>query len=93
MARKRIRAVVTGRVQGVFFRAHTAEKGRNLNLSGWVRNLADGSVETVAQGEAESLLAFSQWLHHGPPAASVTSVEIQEEPPGQEFPGFIIRYD
>jgi acylphosphatase len=92
MTKKRIRAVVEGRVQGVFFRAHTEEQARNLDLVGWVRNRPDGAVETVAEGEADRIEQFSQWLRHGPPAARVTGVKIQEEEPESELHRFDIRY-
>jgi acylphosphatase len=55
LARKRIRAVVQGRVQGVFFRAYTQEEAQRLGLVGWVRNRPDGTVEAVAEGEAERI--------------------------------------
>jgi acylphosphatase len=92
MTNKRIRAVVKGRVQGVFFRTHTEEKARNLALAGWVRNRPDGSVETVAEGEADRIAQFSQWLQHGPPAARVVDVEIKEEEPQGELHPFEIHY-
>lgn len=69
------RYLISGRVQGVFYRASTQTAARRLGLSGWVRNLADGRVEVVACG-AETLLAeFGRWLWHGPPEAMVSSVE------------------
>jgi acylphosphatase len=92
MVKKRIRAVVKGRVQGVFFRAHAEEIARNLDLAGWVRNRPDGSVETVAEGEADRIAQFSQWLQHGPPAARVIEVEIKEEALQGELHRFDIQY-
>jgi acylphosphatase len=65
---------VVGRVQGVFFRAATCEQAQALNLSGQANNLADGSVEVVASGNAEALAKLERWLQHGPPAARVSSV-------------------
>ncbi len=75
--RKTIHFLVTGRVQGVFFRGSSMEQARALGLSGWVRNLPDGQVESVASGNDDSLAEFASWLQEGPPAAIVESV-IQE---------------
>lgn len=66
---------VTGRVQGVGFRASTARKARTLGLEGSARNCADGSVEVLAAGSREALDRLGQWLQHGPPLAVVARVE------------------
>ena len=92
MAMKRIRAVVQGRVQGVFFRAHTQEEAQRLGLTGWVRNRPDGSVETVAEGEGERVEQLISWLHQGPPAARVSGIGISEEEPLGDLRSFEIRY-
>lgn len=92
MAMKRIRAVVQGRVQGVFFRAHTQEEAQRLGLIGWVRNRPDGAVETVAEGEGERIEQLAYWLHQGPPAARVSGVEIHSEEPQGDLASFEIRY-
>ena len=79
-----VRFVVSGRVQGVFFRASTREQAMRLGLTGHVRNLEDGSVEVVACGEPSALAALERWLQHGPPSARVTGVAhspIAMEPP------------
>lgn len=68
------RFLVSGRVQGVFFRASTRDEARRLGLNGYARNLADGRVEVLAQGGAEALEALAQWLQHGPPLARVAEV-------------------
>jgi acylphosphatase len=78
---RRIRAIVSGRVQGVSYRAATAEKARQLGLVGWVRNLRDGSVELEAEGPADVVAALVTWCHHGPPSARVDSVAVDERPP------------
>ena len=65
---------ISGRVQGVFFRAHTEAKAQSLNLTGWVKNLPDGRVEIMASGDEEALEAFSAWLHIGSPLSKVKEV-------------------
>ncbi len=70
-----LRFIVFGRVQGVNFRAATCVQARECGVSGFVRNLPDGSVEVVAEGRAEALAQLEAWLHHGPPAARVEQVE------------------
>lgn len=92
MAVKRIRAVIKGRVQGVFFRAYTREEAQRLGLVGWVRNRPDGAVEAVAEGEAEQVEQLITWLHQGPPAARVSGLEIRPEQPGGNLQSFDIRY-
>ena len=73
-----IRALISGRVQGVCFRAATAERARELGVQGWVRNLADGRVEVLAAASDDTALAtFREWLHEGPPAARVEQVRFE----------------
>lgn len=72
-----LHAVVSGRVQGVFFRAWTRDKARRLQLSGYVRNLPDKRVEVLAQGEESALNKLLEKLHQGPPLARVDSVESE----------------
>ena len=81
---------VSGRVQGVFFRAATRDQARLFGLTGWVRNTADGRVEGMVRGEVDRLAEFRRWLHSGPETARVLNVEWQEVP-DQEFDGFTIR--
>ena len=69
------RYLVSGRVQGVWFRQSTVAEARPLGLRGYVRNLPDGRVEVVACGAPEALARLEQWLQHGPPLAQVTGVE------------------
>lgn len=84
------RFIVTGRVQGVFFRASTREQALHLGLSGHARNLVGGSVEVVASGSDEALAELDAWLHHGPPSARVESVK-REALPEQSMRGFATR--
>lgn len=87
---RRTRALVSGRVQGVFFRDSTREKAEALGLSGWVRNLPDGSVEAVFEGAEVRVAEMIFWCEEGPPNASVQNVATeQEEPEGLD--GFEVR--
>lgn len=70
------RCFVSGRVQGVFFRASTRQKAIELGCSGYARNLDDGRVEVLIVAESEAAQALIDWLWQGPPAAQVTGVEI-----------------
>ena len=81
------RIVVTGHVQGVFFRATARLQAETLGLTGWVRNNDNGSVEIFAEGPIDALNALQQWCHLGPPAARVERVigEDVEEEGGTEF--------
>ncbi len=88
-----LRVIVYGRVQGVNFRQYTALKARELELTGWVRNLADGTVETVAVGEHSALDRFLGWLHEGSPLARVTNLEAIWMDSGSTFSGFEIRHE
>lgn len=81
---------VTGRVQGVYFRASTQATARALGLTGWVCNLPDGQVEGVACGSTKQLDQLVSWLHRGPERAQVTHLQIATEPPG-DWPDFEIR--
>jgi acylphosphatase len=78
-------------VQGVFYRAHTEEMARQLGVTGWVRNMPDGSVELLACGEADQLAALRQWCQQGPTAAQVDEVAC-EPTDSQNITGFSIRY-
>jgi acylphosphatase len=93
-ARMEIRAhvFVSGRVQGVFFRDHTQRWASSLSLTGWVRNLYDGRVETVMEGEKEIIEGLIAKLKQGPPMADVTNVEISWEDFKGEFDGFRITF-
>lgn len=83
--------LVSGQVQGVFFRASTQDEARRLGLSGWVRNLHDGRVELVACGEEAPLKQLEQWLKQGPPRARVLKLESNDVAP-EPFSGFEVRF-
>jgi acylphosphatase len=85
---KRIHALISGVVQGVFFRANTVEVALDLGLKGWVRNLSDGRVEVVAEGDEVALKDFLDWLHKGPPGARVENVKYEWLEPTGEFKTF-----
>ncbi len=69
---------VTGRVQGVFFRAWAQDEAQTLGVSGWIRNCSDGSVEAQLEGEAEAINELVELLGEGPPGARVDRVEVEE---------------
>lgn len=89
---RRVRAIVTGRVQGVSFRASTASEARRLGLVGWVKNRADGSVELEAQGDDARVGELVAWCAHGPPAARVVHVAVDELPPTTGEQKFAVTY-
>ena len=90
--KSRLHALVRGDVQGVFFRAHTLEEAIRLDLSGWVMNTQDGSVEVEAEGEKPALEKLLAWLRHGPPSAHVEKVESEWKDFAGDLSGFRIRY-
>ena len=92
MAQKTIRAVVSGRVQGVFFRAYTQEAALRYGVKGWVRNLTDGSVEALVSGDADRVDRMIAWLHQGSPLSQVSRVTLEERETDERFDDFEIRY-
>jgi len=82
--------VVSGRVQGVWFRHHTAQTAARLGVAGWVRNLPDGRVEAVFEGAQDSVAAAVDWCRVGPELAAVTAVEVQDRKP-EGLDGFGVR--
>jgi acylphosphatase len=87
----RVRAVVAGRVQGVFYRDSCRSQATRLGVRGSVRNLADGSVEVVAEGERERVEELLVWCRTGPPRAMVTGITVGDEVPAAER-SFRIEY-
>ncbi len=92
MENKRVRLIIKGRVQGVWFRDSTRRQANRLGVSGWVRNLPDGSVEVLAEGPADKVEKLVEWCHEGPPAARVDKVIQDQEAWRGEFDTFEIRY-
>lgn len=82
----------SGKVQGVFFRSNTQQKAQELGVSGWVRNLQDGRVEAVFEGDEEKIEKIMQWCRKGPEYAAVKDMEVTDEQYKGEFNGFSIRY-
>jgi len=92
MATTRAHVFISGRVQGVNFRWYTQYKAQELGLTGWVRNLWDGRVEAVFEGEERAVRAAVAWCHRGDPPARVDEVEVSYEPPTGEFKRFRITW-
>ena len=88
----RVNILVSGLVQGVFFRSETEKKARGLGLSGWVRNLPDRRVEILAEGEKTKLEELIVWAERGPDSAKVDNLEISWQEYRKEFDDFEIRY-
>ncbi len=85
------RFLISGRVQGVGFRYFTWRKMQDLPLKGFVRNLADGRVEIVVQGEEQALKALEKWLPYGVPTAKVQSIQQESLEGTEEFTQFSVR--
>jgi acylphosphatase len=86
----RARVLVSGKVQGVYFRANTREQATQRGVNGWVRNLRDGRVEAIFEGDEQAVEELVEWCHEGSPAARVEDVEVEyDDPEGVE--GFRIR--
>ena len=92
MGKTRVHIFVTGRVQGVFFRSETQRTAHRYNLTGWVKNLHDGRVEAVIEGEEQDVEKMILWCHKGPPYAMVNAVEVSAENYTGEFNSFSITY-
>jgi len=88
----RAHVFVNGRVQGIFFRQETKHEADRRGVSGWVRNLSDGRVEAVFEGEEEAVKALIEFCKRGPPMARVTNVDLAWENYKGEFDGFRIKY-
>ena len=87
---RRVRVLVSGRVQGVFFRGGTHARMRSLGLSGYVRNLPDGRVEAVVEGDDERIEQALAFLRRGPPHARVDAIEVRDEPCTGEHTEFTV---
>lgn len=83
---------ISGMVQGVFFRSSTRSEASRIGVEGWVRNLSDGSVEVVAEGEQADVERLVAWCHHGPLGAHVRKVDVQWENYSGDYSSFSIAY-
>jgi len=84
--------LISGRVQGVWFRASTKQKADQLGLKGWVRNTSNGKVEAVFEGNEENVNEMIKWCHEGPPLSKVNNVEVRKQKPTGGFEDFSIRH-
>lgn len=91
MSERRVFLKIRGTVQGVYFRESTKARALELHLSGWVRNVDDGSVEALAQGDSAAIDQLIQYVHRGPPRANVTSVSVEDRPPGSDLGPFVVQ--
>jgi len=91
---EKIRAhiIVSGLVQMVFFRVNTAEKARELGVTGWVRNRPGGQVEAVFEGEKDNIEKIVEWAKKGPPIAKVNGINVEWQEYSGEFKNFKIKY-
>ena len=92
MEKARAHIFVLGKVQGVFFRAETQEKAQKLGLAGWAKNLSDGRLEAVFEGEKAKVEEILKWAKKGPPGAIVRDLELVWEDYRGEFNSFEVRY-
>jgi acylphosphatase len=90
--KKNVHVFISGRVQGVWFRASTKQKAEELGLTGWVRNIKDGCVEAEFEGEDEKIKKMLEWCHHGPPLSKVQNVMTNNQKIKDSYKDFSIRY-
>ena len=88
----RLRVLISGRVQGVFFRASTRDEARARGLTGWAKNLPDGRVEAVFEGDKRVVENMLAWCRQGPPYAYVDHVEVEWQAYQGDLPDFRIAY-
>jgi len=88
MEKAQARILISGRVQGVCFRMYAEEEAVGRGLTGWIRNLPSGQVETLLEGDKKAIEEMVQWCHKGPPAAKVTRVEVEWETYRGDFNDF-----
>ncbi len=90
--KQQIKLNITGRVQGVFYRAETQKQADKLGIKGYVKNLANGSVEAVIEGEPSVVSQMIEWCRKGPAISKVNSVETQEISSNSSYSTFEVRY-
>lgn len=92
MEEVRAHLIISGLVQGVFYRASARSVASKLGIKGWVKNRYDGSVEAIAEGTREKVQKFIDWCYQGPPGALVTNIQLEWANATGEFKDFSIRY-
>ena len=92
MSTGRAHIIITGLVQGVYYRVTTKQKADSLGLSGWVKILPDGNVEVIVEGNKEEIEQLIDWCRQGPPGAKVDGVEVKWSPCRNEYQGFDIFF-
>ena len=92
MKQQRVHLLVSGKVQGVFFRQALKVVAKKNNVSGWVRNLKDGCVEAMLEGDSESINSVIEWTHTGPANSRVDDIEVSNEEFKNEFSMFEVLY-
>ncbi len=92
MTKTRVHLIISGKVQGVFFRYTMYQIASNCDVVGWAKNQADGKVEAVLEGNKENVEKVIEWSRHGPSGASVENVEVAREEYTGEFKDFSIKY-
>ena len=86
----RAHVLISGKVQGVYYRQNTMETAKKYGTTGWVRNLADGKVEAIIEGDEEIVKKVVEWCYRGPPASKVDAVDVSYEAYAGEFSEFVI---
>jgi acylphosphatase len=89
----RVHIMISGLVQGVFFRHYTRKNAIQFGLTGWVKNRPDGKVEAVFEGEEQTIALMIDWCRNGPPSARISDIDITLEEPTNTFPDFRIIYE
>ncbi len=92
MAEKKARLIISGRVQGVYYRYSTQQEALRLGLTGWVRNLPSGDVEAVVEGDGSKVEELIKWCRAGPAGAAVRDIQMELGKASGEFDLFEIRY-
>ena len=87
----KVHVVISGKVQGVWFRASTKDKAEQLNIKGWVRNTSDGKVEAMFEGDEENVNEILKWCYQGPPLAEVENVKVKKQVPSNDLDCFSVR--
>ena len=90
--KSKVQVIISGRVQGVWFRANTKNKAEQLGITGWVRNTDDGKVEALFEGKDDNVKEMLEWCKHGPPMAKVTDVKVERNFDQDEYNSFSIKY-